>query len=70
MTTVIVEPTKYAHLLPTAAGVADMGIDDRLAYLAMDRWLPYAKAERISGRLRDLARMPRVNRMLSAPIEY
>ena len=63
MTTVALEPAKYEHLLPTAADVADMGIDDRLAYLAMDRWLPYAKAERISSRLRDLARMPRVNRM-------
>ena len=53
----------YPHLLPEAAVVASLSDEERLEHIALDRWLPYSRADRILARLHDLHRMPRVNRM-------
>ncbi len=54
---------RYPHLLPEVAAIADLPTDQRLEFIRMDRWVPYDRANRIGQRLRDLERMPRVNRM-------
>jgi uncharacterized protein YjiS (DUF1127 family) len=54
---------RLAHLLPNAAAIARLSKSERLDYIALDRWLPYRRAQDISQRLDDLVRMPRVNRM-------
>jgi uncharacterized protein YjiS (DUF1127 family) len=54
---------KLDHLLPAAAVIARQSKQERLNYLGLDRWLPYARAASIGQRLDDLVRMPRVNRM-------
>lgn len=53
----------YPHLLPEVSEVACLSNEERLNFIKMDRWVPYERANRITARLRDLVRLPRVNRM-------
>jgi hypothetical protein len=51
------------HLSPTTQQMLDRPIDERLAYIQMDSWIPYSQANKILQRLEDLLKHPKCDRM-------
>lgn len=56
------QSSRFEHLLPEAAVVANMSLEDRVTYIGTDRWLPYKRASEVLDGLEDLLKRPRVNR--------
>ncbi len=55
--------TEYPHLLPAYRQHAEMGIEERIAWIRADRWLETADARAALARLEDLLSYPPRDRM-------
>lgn len=55
--------TEYPHLLPAYRQYAEMGIEERVAWIRADRWLETADAGAALARLEDLLSYPPRDRM-------
>ncbi|NEI67704.1 TniB family NTP-binding protein [Rhizobium leguminosarum] len=55
--------TEYRHLQPAYQQYADMGIEERVAWIRADRWLETADARSALARLEDLLSYPPRDRM-------
>jgi Bacterial TniB protein len=51
------------HLSPKTRELLDRPIEERIAYIQMDSWIPYSQANRILQQLEDLLNHPRCDRM-------
>jgi len=51
------------HLTPKTRELLDRPVEDRLAYIQMDSWIPYSQANRILQQLEDLLNHPKCDRM-------
>jgi hypothetical protein len=51
------------HLSPKTRVLLDRPIEERIAYIQMDSWVPYSQANRILQQLEDLLNHPRCDRL-------
>ena len=51
------------RLSPKTRELLDRPIEERIAYIQMDSWIPYSQANRILQQLEDLLNHPRCDRM-------
>lgn len=56
------------HLLPKARHLLDRPIEERIAYIQKDSWIPYARADEMLQQLDDLLQHPTCDRMPSLAI--
>lgn len=56
------------HLSPKTRALLEQPLEDRLAHIRKDSWIPYPKADEILGQLESLLSFPRCDRMQNLAI--
>src|SRR5258705_8072513 len=51
------------HLSPKTRELLDRPIEERIAYIQMDSWIPYSQGNRVLQQLEDLLNHPKCDRM-------
>ena len=51
------------HVSPKTRELLDRPMEERVAYLQKDSWIPYSQANRILQQLEDLLNHPKCDRM-------
>jgi hypothetical protein len=51
------------HLSPTTRELLDKPIEERIAHIQKDSWIPYSQANKILQQLEDLLQHPKCDRM-------
>jgi hypothetical protein len=54
------------HLSPKTRELLDKPIEERIAHIQKDSWIPYSQANKILQQLEDLLQHPKCDRMLCA----